>query len=142
MVRIISGKVSAPVLFISFFSYRFCHPSPVLFFLFHHSLTPFLPARITFTAAMLWSLQAFFSWVIKSSGQQGAKSATSPKLVKGTNFMFQERLSQVKASRYLYYFCISRGKTPEQNVCKVMPAENSLLNPHVSLLIHSIRAWL
>lgn len=52
---------------------------------------------------MLWSLQPFFSlWIIKSAGQQGAESATSPKGDKGTTCLFQEKLSRLKpADTYL-----------------------------------------
>lgn len=46
-----------PLYFSSYLSPTvFCHPFPVFLFFLHYSLAPFPPGRITFTAAMPWSL--------------------------------------------------------------------------------------
>jgi len=48
----------------------FCHPFPVFLFFLHYSLAPFSPGRITFTAAMPWSLEVHLSsQIIKSTAQ-------------------------------------------------------------------------
>lgn len=66
----------------------FCHPFPVFLFLLHCGLTPFPPGRITFTAAMPWSLRAHLSSrIIKSAAQHRPRSANSCKGVKRTDFM-------------------------------------------------------